>query len=111
MTEKTRAGLRWLGTPSPERLMVGLFSVGLVSIVGLIISVLALTQTVASAAEREANEKFQLALCEVWVFNLPRPGDPPRTTEAGRVQVARALEQYNRSGCDRVLQDAGRPTN
>ncbi len=81
--------------PSPGALLLVAMSGVILALVAVVISITALQTKVDTRGQQATKD----ALCAVWAYQIPRPGEPGPTTDRGRLMVDRALEQYRALGC------------
>lgn len=89
MIEKVR-------NPSAAMIMFSVLCTSLVAIAAMFISVAAFR----AAADDAGRKSTQDAVCAMWAFQIPQPGEPLPTTDRGRLQAAKAAEEYRKWGCN-----------
>lgn len=81
---------------TPNVLLVGIIVTGLIGILALALSASVNAQQVEDRATSRATAE---SLCSLIGLFLPKPGDPPNTTERGRVVISRFQAEYQRLHC------------
>lgn len=81
---------------TPNVLLVGIIVTGLIGILALGLSASVNAKQVEDRATSKATTQ---SLCSLIGLFLPKAGDPPNTTERGRLVVSRFEAEYERLRC------------
>jgi hypothetical protein len=72
--------------------------VALIASSGVMLSIIALVVSIA-AFQRQIDASTKAALCQVWEYSIPQPGEPQPTTARGRAQADKALVEARKLRC------------